>query len=251
MGLCKEDGAPLVAGLPLLAPAAQPLASTGSQVLGQYATRQAANQAVYAVAERSLLASLIPKTPWALLFYSAEVGAGSDDVAGFIQQQAQQDELGHRTWLANGGDGSIEEWKSRGKPSELVDSVSDKSVDLNAIATRDVGNVTAPIDFDGHILSGEVKPNGNVVGGHSTATGNVRVIPGTESQPNAQGVYTAQIEVPDPSSPDDFLPKTNNGGISTMFPDSWSADRIKVEVDAAYQNKVVTGNKWSGVTPRR
>ncbi|WP_432460637.1 MULTISPECIES: EndoU domain-containing protein [unclassified Agarivorans] len=251
MGLCKEDGAPLVAGLPLLAPAAQPLASTGSQVLGQYATRQAANQAVYAVAERSLLASLIPKTPWALLFYSAEVGAGSDDVAGFIQQQAQQDELGHRTWLANGGDGSIEEWKSRGKPSELVDSVSDKSVDLNAIATRDVGNVTAPIDFDGHILSGEVKPNGNVVGGYSTATGNVRVIPGTESQPNAQGVYTAQIEVPDPSSPGDFLPKTNNGGISTMFPDSWSADRIKVEVDAAYQNKVVTGNKWSGVTPRR
>ncbi|WP_432460635.1 RHS repeat-associated core domain-containing protein [Agarivorans sp. QJM3NY_25] len=127
LGLCKEDGAPLVAGLPLLAPAAQPLASTGSQVLGQYATRQAANQAVYAVAERSLLASLIPKTPWALLFYSAEVGAGSDDVAGFIQQQAQQDELGHRTWLANGGDGSIEEWKSRGKPSELVANVTEET----------------------------------------------------------------------------------------------------------------------------
>ncbi|WP_229711283.1 hypothetical protein, partial [Agarivorans gilvus] len=68
------------------------------------------------------LASLIPKAPWALLFYSAEVGAGSDDVAGFIQQQAQQDELGHRTWLANGGDGSIEEWKAQGRPSELIES---------------------------------------------------------------------------------------------------------------------------------
>jgi len=249
LGLCKEDGAPLLAGLPLLAPAAQPLASTGSQVLGQYATRQAANQAVYAVAERSLLASLIPKAPWALLFYSAEVGAGSDDVAGFIQQQAQQDELGHRTWLANGGDGSIEEWKSQGKPTELVVDVQDKQPDLNARAAQGGGNVKAPIDFDGHILSGEVKPNGSVVGGHSIATGNVRVIPGTQSEPNPQGVYTAQIEVPDPSSPGHFLRKTNNGGISTMFPDSWSADRIKVEVDAAYQNKVVTGNKWSGVTP--
>ncbi|WP_055733291.1 RHS repeat domain-containing protein [Agarivorans gilvus] len=130
LGLCKEDGAPLVAGLPLLAPAAQPLASSGSQVLGQYAARQAANQAVYAVAERSLLASLIPKAPWALLFYSAEVGAGSDDVAGFIQQQAQQDELGHRTWLANGGDGSIEEWRAQGRPSELVDSAPSKLKDV-------------------------------------------------------------------------------------------------------------------------
>ena len=34
-----------------------------------------------------------------------------------------------------------------------------------------------------------------------------------------------------------------------MFPNSWTANRIKVEVDAAFQNKVVLGNKWTGVTP--
>lgn len=34
-----------------------------------------------------------------------------------------------------------------------------------------------------------------------------------------------------------------------MFPDSWTANRVKVEVDAAFQNKVITGNKWTGVTP--
>ena len=34
-----------------------------------------------------------------------------------------------------------------------------------------------------------------------------------------------------------------------MFPDSWSADRVKVEVDAAYQNRTVTGNMWTGTTP--
>lgn len=75
------------------------------------------------------------------------------------------------------------------------------------------------------------------------------MIPGTQSAPNAQGVYTAKIEVPDPAHTGQFLPKSNNGGISTMFPDSWTADRVKVEVDAAYQNKIVKGNKWTGVTP--
>lgn len=34
-----------------------------------------------------------------------------------------------------------------------------------------------------------------------------------------------------------------------MFPDSWSADRIKVEVDYAYKNKTVSGNQWTGITP--
>jgi filamentous hemagglutinin len=88
-----------------------------------------------------------------------------------------------------------------------------------------------------------------VVGGHSIASGNVRVIPGTESPPNAQGVYQARIEVPDPANPGRFLPKTNNAGVSTMFPDSWSADRVKVEVDAAYQNRTINGNMWTGTTP--
>lgn len=37
--------------------------------------------------------------------------------------------------------------------------------------------------------------------------------------------------------------------MSTMFPDSWTADRVKVEVEAAYQNKTINGNKWAGVTP--
>jgi hypothetical protein len=105
------------------------------------------------------------------------------------------------------------------------------------------------IDYEGHILRAEVKPNGNVVGGHSTVTGDVRIIVGTESAPNAQGVYSARIEVADRSNPGKFLPKTNNGGISTMFPKSWSADRIKAEVESAFQNRTVNGNMWSGVTP--
>ncbi|BCY00588.1 DUF637 domain-containing protein [Stutzerimonas stutzeri] len=133
--------------------------------------------------------------------------------------------------------------KAGGNLSGLVEA--EKNIALRQQASK----ITAPIDFDGHIIRAEVKPNGNVVGGHSTVTGDVRVIPGTESTPNAQGVYSAKIEVVDPANPGSYLPKTNNGGVSTMFPKSWTADRIKVEVDAAFQNRTVTGNKWTGTTP--
>ncbi|MNM39923.1 Ribonuclease [compost metagenome] len=119
----------------------------------------------------------------------------------------------------------------------------------NSHANCIVGNVSAPIDFDGHILAAEIKVNGSVVGGNSTASGNVLVIPGTVSPPNAQGVYSAKIQVADPNNPGQFIAKSNNGGISTLFPDSWTANRIKVEVDAAYQNRTIVGNKWSGMTP--
>jgi uncharacterized Zn-binding protein involved in type VI secretion len=122
-------------------------------------------------------------------------------------------------------------------------------LDQNSAAALKIGRVTAPIDFDGHIFAAEIKANGNVVGGHSIVTGNVQVIPGTATAPNAQGVYSAKIQVADPKNPGQFLPKTNNGGVSTLFPDSWSAARIKVEVDAAFQNKTIIGNKWTGTTP--
>jgi filamentous hemagglutinin len=49
--------------------------------------------------------------------------------------------------------------------------------------------------------------------------------------------------VEDPNNPGSYLPKTNNGGFSTMFPDAWNAYRIKVEVDTAFK-KTVEGNKW-------
>ncbi|MCH2001567.1 EndoU domain-containing protein [Acinetobacter seifertii] len=53
------------------------------------------------------------------------------------------------------------------------------------------------------------------------ADGNVNIV--SRGMPNKQGVYNAKISVSDPK----ILTKT-----STMFPDSWSADRIKVEVEA-------------------
>ncbi|WP_256250652.1 EndoU domain-containing protein [Pseudomonas sp. NBRC 111123] len=133
--------------------------------------------------------------------------------------------------------------------ADLLKGGAKDAIDLNTQASLSVSKITAPVDFDDHILSAEVKKNGSVVGGHSTAMGEVKVIPGTASAPNAQGVYTAKVQVADPANPGQFLPKTNNGGISTLFPDSWTADRVKVEVDAAFKNRTVVGNKWSGTTP--
>jgi hypothetical protein len=124
----------------------------------------------------------------------------------------------------------------------------------NKAAAASAGSVTAPIDW-GHIVDGEVKSATKAVGGHSTATGKVRVVPGSETGRNPQGVYEARVEIADPSNPGGWVPKSNNlkggtpPGYSTLFPDNWTVDRIKVEVDAAYKNKTVTGNMWSGTTP--
>ncbi|KAB0516537.1 hemagglutinin repeat-containing protein [Pseudomonas extremorientalis] len=115
--------------------------------------------------------------------------------------------------------------------------------ELKVLASK----ITVPVDFDGHILRAELKSNGKVVGGHSTATGDVRV-KSVEVPPNAQGVYVAKIEMEDPLNPGSYLSKSGNGK-STMFPDSWTSDRIKVEVDMAFKNKQVSGDTWTGTTP--
>jgi filamentous hemagglutinin len=91
------------------------------------------------------------------------------------------------------------------------------------------------------VLDGEIRITNGVrtgVGGHSIASGKVRVLAGTEKLvPGAKGVDEAQVEIADAMSPSGWTEKGNRaGGMSTMFPDSWTADRIKVEVDFAYHN---------------
>ncbi|WP_293730386.1 EndoU domain-containing protein [uncultured Actinobacillus sp.] len=116
---------------------------------------------------------------------------------------------------------------------------------INEQASKRVSSVTAPIDFDGHILNVEINKRGQLTGGHSIADGNVTVI--SKGEQNALGVYQAKISAVDPQT-GKILTKN-----STMFPDTWSASRIKVEVDAAYKNKVIVTRNgkhmWEGKTP--
>lgn len=143
--------------------------------------------------------------------------------------------------------------KDNDKGADLSNKPSDSII--NQQASKRVDEVTAPIDFDGHILNAEIKRNGNVVGGHSIASGNVKVLERI-GQPDKNGVYEAKIAIADPSNPGKYLAKSNNQGRSTMFPDSWTASRLKVEVDAAYKNRVLhpdpqkaAKGMWYGKTP--
>lgn len=51
--------------------------------------------------------------------------------------------------------------KAGGNLSGLIEA------EKNIALRQQASNITAPIDFDGHVIRAEVKPNGNVVGGHS------------------------------------------------------------------------------------
>ena len=56
------------------------------------------------------------------------------------------------------------------------------------------------------------------------------------------GTYDAKVSIYDPKT-GRYLPKAGDG-ISTMFPDHWSVDRIKVEGAGAFAN----GNRVKGTT---
>ncbi|WP_171023765.1 hemagglutinin repeat-containing protein [Mannheimia varigena] len=133
---------------------------------------------------------------------------------------------------------------------ELNEAINNRSSEhyINEQASKRVNTVTVPIDFDGHIINGEVKGR-RITGGHSTL-GNVRVDEILETYPN--GVYQAKISVLNPNT-GEYKAKTNGRGESTMFPSNWTADRIKVEVQHAYDNRYEFINthgqrQWRGET---
>ncbi|WP_339278867.1 EndoU domain-containing protein [Paenibacillus sp. FSL W8-1187] len=95
-----------------------------------------------------------------------------------------------------------------------------------------------------HILDGELNRRGRGVGYHyeGMPTARGRVIPGTESPPNAHGVYQAQVEI-------DGVPKTGNQGMSTFFPKDMSPQQIVDSINEAFANqRHVTGNTYTGTT---
>jgi FAD synthase len=98
-----------------------------------------------------------------------------------------------------------------------------------------------------HVFEGEVNKKGNVVGYHHTGspTNNSNVDTVTKP-PDKNGVYEAQVNV-------DKGNGTFGQKRSSMFPDTWSPDKVKSEIQGAYQNSYhPTGtppNKWEGTSP--
>jgi filamentous hemagglutinin len=110
--------------------------------------------------------------------------------------------------------------------------------------------VNSPIDL-AHSIAADYTKAGRPAGGHSLIGGDVKIVPGSESVPDATGVYNATIQVPDPKNPGLWLTKTSNGSVNSMFPKNWDAPRIQLEVEGAWNspNKVVIGDKWMSYTP--
>ena len=112
----------------------------------------------------------------------------------------------------------------------------------------------SPIDFK-HIIGADYKRHtGEPTGGHTLLNGDVRVIEGTASAPDATGVYRAQVQMADPKRPGQWLTKTDRNGNpmpNTMFPKDWTAEHVVSEVNAAWfsPTKTIRGEKWSALTP--
>ena len=120
---------------------------------------------------------------------------------------------------------------------------------LNRQAAKDAAKADIPNKTMKHIVDGEMRGKA-AKGGHSTTTGRVRVDKIVKENPN--GTYEAKISIYDPKTKR-YVPKTGNDSVSTMFPDHWSKDRIKVESDGAFKNKKPLEGKeingWKGNSP--
>ena len=150
------------------------------------------------------------------------------------------------------------------KPVEDIIGTKTGNKELNnAINTRGAEyyldlraqKATAPINFNGHIINGEINAGGRAVGGHSMLGGNVRIDAYAAKNPiSPNGVRNVVISVYDPST-GTWIQKVDRFGepqLTTLFPENWSKSRIIVEVDIAYKNRIISQtrrNIWEGITP--
>ena len=99
-----------------------------------------------------------------------------------------------------------------------------------------------PFDWK-HILDGDTS------GFHSRPGGidppSARVI--SKGPPDSHGVYEAKVEITNPAT---GQVKTKN---STFFPDDWTHERVKAEVEGAFDKRVYPDSakpeKWTGTSP--
>ena len=104
------------------------------------------------------------------------------------------------------------------------------------------------IDYE-HVIGGDENSQGKVTGGHSLLRGDVRIVKKIGS-PAKNGVYRASIEVKKKDGT--WQAKTSNGGVNTMFPESWDEARIIDEINSAWENrkdlKGRDNNMWQGIS---
>ncbi|MGR5149724.1 RHS repeat-associated core domain-containing protein, partial [Photobacterium alginatilyticum] len=163
LGLSCKEGAAVVAvarAVPY-----KPTLNVLSNNVIKLTTQAAANDALYTV-ERSLLAELAPAlsriaAAIPALLYSPSAGGvleqyQASDGTTYSKYSSEllfkavapsgetwfaeniQDDINYRTWLANGGDGTFEDWLSQGKPDSLEQVEVESSVNFDFDSTASV-----------------------------------------------------------------------------------------------------------------
>ena len=106
-----------------------------------------------------------------------------------------------------------------------------------------------------HVINGESIGKKVVQGGHLRYSISVRVDKIIKKYPN--GVYEAEVSIYNKKAGKyikKYIKKGPNGEKRnhTMFPDNWTPDRVKVEIDSAWQNRKSSpnfpNNGWEGIS---
>jgi hypothetical protein len=109
-------------------------------------------------------------------------------------------------------------------------------IDFSSLPPATQASANFHIDFN-HI-EGEVH-HGFAKGGHFYNSPKIRIlgIPINIATPDGvnNGVVQAQIEIKDATGA--YIPKSNNGGFSTLLPQAWSLDKAKGELTEAWNAK--------------
>ena len=149
----------------------------------------------------------------------------------------------------------VSEKNSTGKNSENSSKNTSKKkkekekTEVSEEKSANTGNRKYKIDYD-HIIGGDISSNGEkVTGGHTLLKGDVRIVKKIGA-PSKNGVYKASVEIRKPDGT--WQKKTSNGGVNTMFPESWDEARIIDEINSAWENrkdlKGRDNNMWQGIS---
>ena len=125
-----------------------------------------------------------------------------------------------------------------GSPAPDGASTSPSVRSLSDLVCRDIYTPTA-LD---HIFLGTVNARGIASGYHYEGFPDSlgRVVPGTRTEPDEDGIYEARVEV-------NGVAKSGNRGRSTFFPRDWPPQEVVDAIEAAYDSRVhVDGNIWAG-----
>jgi mafB1 len=166
-------------------------------------------------------------------------GSGSND--SNLTAATKKNKVSEKNSTGTNSGNSSKNTSKKKKEKEKTEVSEEKSTNT--------GNRKYKIDYD-HIIGGDISSNGEkVTGGHTLLKGDVRIVKKIGA-PSKNGVYKASVEIRKPDGT--WQKKTSNGGVNTMFPESWDEAKVIDEINSAWENrkdlKGRDNNMWQGIS---